>query len=64
MRQGMVDESEFHSVSAVAACECVIFEIERDKLEPLETKRQEILDGEPTVHTVVYLFPEQHSSLV
>ena len=36
MKQGMVDESEFHTVSAVAACECVIFEIERDKLEQLK----------------------------
>lgn len=33
MRQGMVDESEIHIVSAVAVGECVIFEIERDKLE-------------------------------
>ena len=29
----MVDESEIHIVSAVAVGECVIFEIERDKLE-------------------------------
>ena len=33
MKQGMVDESEIHIVSAVAVGECVIFEIERDKLE-------------------------------
>ena len=33
MRQGMVDESEIHIVSTVAVGECVIFEIERDKLE-------------------------------
>ena len=33
MRQGMVDESEIHIVSAVAVGECVILEIERDKLE-------------------------------
>ena len=34
MKRGMVDESETHSVSAVAACECIIFEIDRAKLEP------------------------------
>ena len=45
MRQGMVDESEFHNVSAVAACECVIFEIERDKLEQLEKRQKSWMEN-------------------